>query len=134
MITRSSRPKYRPTLRDTLIVAAIVALGLIVAALFYAKATRGGSAVVTVSVAGEVVEHTPVSQFDGDHVYTGNGYTLTVSAQDGQICVSHSDCDGQDCVHTGEIRRIGQTIVCLPAQIVIRLESASPGEADVIVG
>ncbi|MBO4854198.1 MAG: NusG domain II-containing protein [Oscillospiraceae bacterium] len=134
MPTRSSPIKYRPTVWDALIAAAIIALGLLAAVLFYTKNARGGSAIVTVSVAGEVAERAALSQFDGDHVYTGNGYTLTVSAHDGEIFVSHSDCGGQDCVHTGAISRIGQSIVCLPAQIVIRLESASPGDADVIVG
>lgn len=134
MPTRSSTPKYRPTAWDAWIFAAVIALAAIVAVLFYGGASRGGDTVVTISVAGEVAERTALAQFDGEHVYTGNGYTLNVVAQHGQIRVSHSDCPGQDCIHTGGIRRVGQSIVCLPAQIVIRLESASPDGADVIVG
>ena len=41
----------------------------------------------------------------------------------------------RDCVHTGAISRAGQSIVCLPAQVVVHLEGASaPDAPDVIVG
>ena len=48
--------------------------------------------------------------------------------------VEQSDCPSQDCVHTGTITRAGQSIVCLPAQIVVHLEGASEDAPDVIVG
>ena len=62
--------------------------------------------------------------------------TLTVAAEDGNgLRVSSSDCPTQDCVHTGAISRAGQSIVCLPAQVVVHLEGASGTDApDVIVG
>ena len=53
----------------------------------------------------------------------------------GPAPVPDSDCPTQDCVHTGAISRAGQSIVCLPAQVVVHLEGASvPDAPDVIVG
>ena len=53
----------------------------------------------------------------------------------GAVSVTDSDCPTQDCVHTGAISRAGQSIVCLPAQVVVHLEGASvPDAPDVIVG
>lgn len=49
--------------------------------------------------------------------------------------MTDSGCPTQDCVHTGAISRAGQSIVCLPAQVVVHLEGASGTDApDVIVG
>ena len=57
---------------------------------------------------------------------------------DGQpgVQVEHADCPTQDCVHTGIITRAGQSIVCLPARIIIRLEGGSEpdGGPDLIIG
>ena len=56
----------------------------------------------------------------------------TPAAPDG-LCVSESDCPNQDCVRSGVISKSGQSIVCLPARIVIELQGGSGG-VDVILG
>ena len=83
---------------------------------------------------------TPVSTADGVHWYlpqygdaADGTYHLTVRICGGSVRVSESDCPGQDCVRTGSISRAGQSIVCLPAQVVISLESAA-SEVDVVLG
>ena len=38
-----------------------------------------------------------------------------------------------DCVHTGRITRSGQSIVCLPEQVVIQLTGGT-SDADVVLG
>ena len=47
-----------------------------------------------------------------------------------------SDCPTQDCVHTGTISRSGQSIVCLPARIVIQLTggAADSSGVDIVIG
>ena len=49
------------------------------------------------------------------------------------VRVVSSDCPTQDCVHTGQISRAGQSIVCLPAHIVITLAGAD-ADYDLITG
>ena len=62
-------------------------------------------------------------------------YHLTVRVSADGAYVSHSDCPTQDYVHTGAISRAGQSIVCLPAQVVVYLEGTpAAGQPDVIVG
>ena len=56
----------------------------------------------------------------------------TVSVKDGRICVSHSDCPGEDCVHSGWISEPGRSIVCLPNRVEVRITGAS--EVDFAVG
>lgn len=57
----------------------------------------------------------------------------TVSVKDGRICVSHSDCPGEDCVHSGWIGSPGRSIVCLPNRMEIRIPG-DRGDVDLIVG
>ena len=68
------------------------------------------------------------------------GFTLTVTAEGGAVSVSEADCPDQVCKATGRITRPGQSIVCVPAQVVIRIESpgnageGGDGNADFILG
>ena len=50
--------------------------------------------------------------------------------------MEEADCPTQDCVHTGTITRTGQSIVCLPARIIIRLEGGTVDKdaPDVVIG
>ena len=58
---------------------------------------------------------------------------LAIQVDSGGVCVTRSDCPGQDCVHTGRITRSGQSIVCLPEQVVIQLTGGT-SDADVVLG
>jgi hypothetical protein len=59
-------------------------------------------------------------------VTTGLG-SNTIEVSDGQIRVVDASCTGKDCVHQGAISSPGQTIVCLPHRLVIKIEE---GEDD----
>ena len=61
---------------------------------------------------------------------TGEGYNL-VEIMDGGIRVLEADCRDQLCVHQGEARDAGQTIVCLPHELVIRVQGPA-GDVDTI--
>ena len=139
MKSTSSPADLRPTRYDALVAAAVLVLAIAVAVAVYAPARAGGEEpVVVVTASGEEVYRLPLRQFpDAPGTFTHNGYTLTLrldaSGSDSGVYVAQSDCPGHDCVHMGVIRRTGQSIVCLPAQIVIRLEGGSGGP-DLTVG
>ena len=42
--------------------------------------------------------------------------------RDGSAYVRKSDCAGQDCVHSHEISRNGETIVCLPNKLLLEVK------------
>ena len=84
------------------------------------------------SADGQKLDRLPLAQF-GTHTYANNGYTLTVTAVGGAVSVTQSDCPGQDCVHSGAVSRAGQSIVCLPARIVVELVGAADGY-DLVTG
>ena len=84
----------------------------------------------------EIDRFAPADLENEPRTYAHNGYTLTVTAEGGGLRVAEADCPTQDCVHTGTITRSGQSIVCLPARIVIQLTGGQPdGDAvDIVIG
>ena len=134
MTTNSSRPELKFNRYDAIVAAIVALLAVAVALWFYLPRTQMGEVTVVISVGGAETQRVKLSGFAGTTV-THNGYTLTIAADGDSVWVAESDCPTQDCVHTGHIRRAGQSIVCLPAQVVIHLEgAASTGAPDVIVG
>lgn len=133
MSTNPSQHELKFNRFDAL-VALIIALLAVAAALwFYLPRSQSGQLTVVISVAGEETRRVPLSDFTETTV-TGGSYTLRVGTRDGGVAVTDSDCPTQDCVHTGVITRAGQSIVCLPAQVVVHLEGTAPDAPDVIVG
>ena len=139
-----SRARTKPAPADLLVAAVIVALAVLCGLRFWLPQGQAeGALTAVVTIDGQVADRFPVSQGQPFEVrtYTNNGYTLTVvpagdspllSAPDG-LCVSESDCPNQDCVRRGVISKAGQSIVCLPARIVIELQGGSGG-VDAVLG
>ena len=144
-------PKLRPTAWDALVVLCVAALAVGLA-LFQWRGGQSQALTAVVSVDGEEVDRfSPEDLLERPRTYTNNGYTLTVvfgidyegparnamppSGESG-LRVAASDCPTQDCVHTGIIARSGQSIVCLPARVIVRLEgrTAEDGGVDAVLG
>lgn len=136
-------PNLRPTPWDGIVAAAVVLLAA--ACVFSAQTLSNGTDALTVVIStdGQVTERVPLADFpDQPQILSANGYTLYLSrdpaadADAAGVRVTASDCPTQDCVHTGTITRSGQSIVCLPARVIITLEGAAPddGGPDLVVG
>lgn len=133
-------PELRPTGWDGLVVLAVVVLAAASAWMVWRGPAGEGNLTAVVSVDGAEVERIDLEADGEPRTYSHNGYTLTVNLRpDGEagVRVETSDCPTQDCVHTGTITRAGQSIVCLPARIIIQLEGGAQtdGDApDVVIG
>lgn len=133
MSTNPSQHELKFNRFDALVALLIALLAVAAALWFYLPRSQSGQLTVVISVAGEETRRVPLSDFTETTV-SGGGYTLRVSTRDGGVAVTDSDCPTQDCAHTGVITRAGQSIVCLPAQVVVHLEGTAPDAPDVIVG
>ena len=60
-------------------------------------------------------------------------YVNEIAVKDGAIGFAHSNCPGQDCVHSGSIHTTGRSLVCLPNRVEIRVVSES-SDVDFVVG
>lgn len=61
-------------------------------------------------------------------IKTENG-TNTVSVGGGSIWVSSADCSNQTCVHAGKISLAGQTVICAPHKLVIKVVGETSADA-----
>ncbi len=77
---------------------------------------------------------TAVLPLDRDTSLTVNGYggyTCLVNITSGRVNVTEATCPDKLCVRQKSISKNGETIVCLPARIVIEIEtSAERGLSD----
>ena len=135
MSTSSSPPELKWNRFDALVALAVVLLAVAAALLFYLPRNQSGALTVVIDVSGQEVRRVPLSDFTETTV-TSRGYTLHIAAEGGAVSVTDSDCPTQDCVRTGTISRSGQSIVCLPARIVIQLTggAADSNDVDIVIG
>ena len=147
-----SSPKLRPNGWDALVILLVLALAAGGAlAVWGGGRTETGPETAVVTIDGQEADRFPPEDLlENPRTYTSNGYTLTVaygidyedpalntpspSGKSG-LYVTASDCPTQDCVRTGTITRGGQSAVCLPARIIIRLEGGGTGGGpDIVIG
>ena len=130
-------PELRPNGWDALAAAAVVILALVSGALLYTGGHGGGDLTAVVSVDGGETDRVDLAALTGseERVYESRGYTLRVTFTESSAQVTASDCPTQDCVHTGAITRSGQSIVCLPARLIVELEGTGDTDGpDVVIG
>lgn len=109
-------------------IIALALIGLIPFALM-SNAQRNGNEsrkVAVLTVAGAEVWRCPIDVSMKPVEYSAeiNGEIFTVIADSAGARVSRSDCPDQICVETGNISKVGQTVVCVPYRAVLRIEYA----------
>ena len=126
--------RRRPTLWDGLVVLAVVLLAGVLVFLLRPSDSSAVTAVVTLD--GAVVAQYRLDQLEEPVILTLEeaSYPLTIQAEQGRICIAHSDCPSQDCVRTGWISRPGQQIICLPNRLIISLSGAETDGFDAVTG
>ena len=133
MSSARSKPDLKPKPMDALVVIIVVAFAVMTAAFVYGK-NRGETLTATVKHRGRVAAQVALSTLTEEKKITIDGqYHLTVTLTKDGVSVTESDCPGQDCVHTGRITRAGQSIVCLPEQVIVTLEGKT-SVPDVVLG
>lgn len=71
----------------------------------------------------------------GEHVVTIGGDEWNVlQISHGTAAVVEANCGDFTCVRTGEISREGESIVCLPHHLMIRIEGGEPMDFDAGTG
>ncbi len=58
---------------------------------------------------------------------------VSFEVKDGAVAFHTSDCRDRTCIRTGFLSHPGQTAVCLPNEIVLRIDGAEPETPDIIL-
>lgn len=74
---------------------------------------------VTISVSGEIVRELPLFQNETVEIDGHNRIVI----ENGRVSITQADCPDQLCVKQGTISRSGQSIVCLPNQVVVSVQA-----------
>ena len=116
---------------DVLLMTALAVLALLLFILPFCE--RGDARTVEIVCAPE--GETEICSLDVDRSYriVSNGITLVIRVASGEVYVAESDCRDQICAHSRAISRVGQSIICAPAGVVIRV-IGERGDADAISG
>ena len=93
----------------------------------------GGSEAAEVQILSD--NGTETISLDSPKRYTvsSGGCTLTIAVENRSVRVEESDCPGGDCMHTGAISRAGQSIVCMPGHVVVKIVGEETSDADWIL-
>lgn len=118
--------KYK---KEVIFIAALIVSGLalLVGVLLFSK--EGGQVVVTVS-GNEVASFS----LDEDRTYLiegKDGGTNLLIIQDGKAHMESASCPDGLCINMGKIHAAGQSIICLPNEVVVSVEKSQPSADDV---
>lgn len=124
--------KGRKGRKDLLLWLALAAVGGGMVLLF--RLTRPPAATVAVKVGGTLRASYSLME---DRVVTITGVgggTNELHIEGGTVYLTEATCPDHLCVKQGVIRRAGESIVCLPNQVVVELRSEQEAELDGVTG
>jgi len=120
------------TLGDKLLVMFVLTAAVLSAYVLLVRPPSDNSThQAVISVAGQVVRTTTLSRTaTGRHiVINGKVGTMDIEVQGSKIRVAEAPCNNRICIRQGWIDRPGESIICMPGQVVISIEGAAPVDA-----
>ncbi|MCR4656135.1 MAG: NusG domain II-containing protein [Lachnospiraceae bacterium] len=117
--------------RGDLILAAVIILAAGIWQLFMMFSDKGSSAALyaVIYVDGKEYSSLPLSEDRQIRVEGFSGMSCLVNITSGKADVTEADCPDRLCVRQKSIGSEGETIVCLPARIVVEVRGEA-GEED----
>lgn len=122
--------RLKPKPGDYFILVLVVAAALLMLVLTNHRETARSIAVIIQN--GEIIRRIDLNEINTPMVFAYEGeYPGTIEAEKGRIRFLEADCPDKVCVRTGWISRNGQIAVCLPDNIMIKIEgSEAPTDND----
>lgn len=121
--------KQRMRWGDGVVIALVLLLaGVIV--LLLAHGQRGDALYAEIYIDGVLTQRIALDAETSQELVLEEGNTITIDGNSASI--SHATCEDQVCVRTGTLTRAGQSAVCLPHRVVLKLQAAE-NEVDAVV-
>ena len=118
--------------KDIILIAVIIAASVIAAFIAFTTSHEGSTVVITVS--GEEYGRYPIDTDRVITVDTDSGIN-EITINNGEAYVSYADCPQGICAHHKPVSRSGESIICVPHEVVISIESEDfEGGYDAVSG
>lgn len=93
------------------------------------------STYANIKISGEVYKNIPLSSTNGEQTFIietkhGNN-TITINGDTIQIV--EADCHDDLCIKQGIISKVGQSIICLPHELIIEIKGEESNDSDLIL-
>lgn len=113
----------------------VILILLIVAAaagfLIYQNSKPQNDLSAVVNVDGEEVLNIKLEDIDAAQEYTlENG--IIIKAENGFVCVEYSNCKDKICINCGNLKKNGDTAVCVPNKTVVTIVGGEKSDVDIL--
>lgn len=96
---------------------------------------KSGAPVAVIEQNGKEIRRVALSSIPHPETLVLEGeISVTVLLEPGKVSIVHSDCPDQICVNTGVLTRPGQSAVCLPARVAVRIVGETQSGVDGMTG
>lgn len=112
---------------DLLLLILLLVIGLLIP-LGYQLFHRTAGNTVTITIDGELWRTLPLST-DTTIDIPGHGGTNTLCIKNGQASITEADCPDKLCVHQVSIQHNGESLVCLPHKVIVKV-TANASDRD----
>lgn len=115
--------------QEIIIIAAVVIIGAVLVAILFLIKKPG--AVAVVSIDGKETARYDLDE-DIDIEIHGVGGTNRLIISGGTVRIEEADCPDKLCVKQGVISNVGQSIICLPHRVSVRVEGTADEVPDAV--
>ena len=115
---------------DTVVILAV----LFAAGVLFFFSLFPGEAGAYLSVASDVGEETYLLSEDRSLTITSGGHTLCIVIENQKAYVASSNCPDKTCLHQGKISSVGDTVICVPSGVVLKIVGEGSRENDIVAG
>lgn len=118
---------------DRLLIYTLLVVGLLtLPATIYLAGADTGQREVTVTASGKVVKSFTLPQTLAYYQIPGSARACALQIEGEKVRIVESDCPRGLCLAQGWISKPGQTIVCLPHRVVVKISGRSSRGPDAV--
>ncbi len=118
--------KNKSVRNDIILLVSLLVIAALLWGVISALKKSGEYAVVIVD--GVETARYRLSSDVNDVIYSDGGHTNTLVIENGRASIVSADCPDKLCVKQRSISKAGETIICLPHKLVVKIEGK--GEVD----
>lgn len=119
--------------KNDIILAGVIFLAAFVLFIIFLAGAVGTAGLVEAVVDGKSYGVYSLNEDKEVEILTSYGRNLLI-IKDGSAYVAEADCPDGICVRQGKINRKGQSIICLPHKLTIRLIEGEEDDVDAAAG